>query len=115
MSLCFKNPFQKENWNETEDTYDKILKQYLAGEIDLQEREKRLNTFELTNHVLKYWVLWNNGKNKTYDPSEYRWNFPKMSYIGFWSGRFFKCFSIEIPQKNLPLKGLKPFYLKSCY
>ena len=78
MSLCFKNPFQKETWNETEDTYDKILKQYLAGEIDLKERKEKGVTFDLTNYVLKYWVLWNNGRNKTYDPSEYKWMTPKI-------------------------------------
>ena len=103
MSLCFKNPFIKETGNETEDQYDTLLNEYLSGKITLDEYDatSKDTTFDLADYVLKYWVLWENGSNKTYEPSDYEWVVPKMSYIGYWSGRFFKCFSVEIPQKEV--------------
>lgn len=99
----FQRPIPKVDGNETNAKYENLMKQYLEGDIGMEEYDLTENdmTFELTDYVLRYWILWQNGKNKTYEPDAYEWMKPELSYTGYWSGRFFKCFSIKIPQKDV--------------
>lgn len=103
MSLCFKNPFKKDFENKTDEEYDQLMKEYSSGNTDLKEYdiEEDDKTFDISEYLMKYWVMWRDGKNRTYEPYQYKWTPPKVSYYGYWSGRFFKCFSIEIPEKNI--------------
>ena len=54
-------------------------------------------TLQITDYLVKYWVLWRNGSTKYYLPYEYKWNAPYVSYSGFFRDRFYKCFAIELP------------------
>lgn len=56
-------------------------------------------TFQLTDYLISYWILWRNGRDKVYPPSAYTWTPIRVSYSGFWREWFFKCFSLEIPSR----------------
>ena len=92
MSLCFKNPFKKDSENKTDEEYDQLMKEYLSGTVDLKEYDAKEDdkTFDIGDYLMKYRVMWKDGSNKTYEPSQYHWGPPKVSYHGYWSGRFFK-------------------------
>ena len=103
LSICFKNPFQKRI--ETElgiGTHEKIVSHLSGSSEFLNSRIDYENvTVNLEDYINWYWVLWKNGTDNYFSPNEYEWKFPKVSYQGFWRTRFFKCYSIEIPETNL--------------
>ena len=103
MSMCFRNPFTLEVGNGTEDDFEEYLQGYLSGSQNTKELNMKGEkaTFNLHEYLVEYWVMWRNGSDKSYKPSDYIWKKPEISYTGFWSGKFYKCFSFETPDKNI--------------
>ena len=103
MSICFQSPFVSTIRNGSGELNAHILESYLSGKLEFKTLDINYEdiTFNLTDYLMEYWVLWRNGSDKTYKPSEYKWRHPYVSYRGFWVVNFYKCFSIEIPDKDI--------------
>ena len=100
MSICFKNPFVFRIRNSTG---EHLIEDYLSGKLKFKTPDINYGnlTFDLKEYLVEYWVMWRNGSDNTYKPSEYNWRAPYVSYRGFWGENFYKCFSIEIPDKDI--------------
>ena len=104
MSMCFRNPFQHSvERNTTQNEYEMFLKKYLNGNLDFQilDIDASNPTFDLSEYLVEYWVMWRNGSDKSYSPKDYLWKKPEISFTGFWSGKFYKCFSFETPDTSI--------------
>ena len=103
ISICFKNPFKSTVSNGTEEGYEHLVKNYLSGKLKIKTSYDVTGnlTFDLTEYLVTYWVMWKNGSDTTYKPSEYPWRTPYVSYAGFWSENFYKCFAVQIPDKDI--------------
>lgn len=103
ISMCFNNPFITSITNGSGMVSQSILKSYLSGDdkFEMVNINYENLTFSLHDYLIKYWVLWENGTEEYFLPSNYKWNPLKISYNGFWKHKFYKCYSIEMPVKDI--------------
>ena len=103
MSLCFKNPFTTKITNGSDEVHKHLIESYLSGKLAFKTPKSNHGniTFNLNEYLVEYWVMWRNASHNSYKPSEYNWRAPYVSYRGFWSENFYKCFSIEIPDQDI--------------
>ena len=108
LSMCFHNPFLASEGKENQEINQSKVQNYLSGEekFEVLDVDYQNITFELTDYLNMYWISWANGSSRSYLPSQYAWNVPRVSFSGFWRDRFYKCFSIEIPDKSSRSVGI---------
>ena len=109
MSLCFKSPFDSRVSKEAGVDDRRLVESYLLGHLRLQKynlNHKNL-TLDLTKYLMEYWIMKRNGSEYTFKPSNYKWKAPYVSYRGFRGKHFYKCFGIEIPEKDIQEVSVK--------
>ena len=113
ISLCFTpkiNPFKEKSMAEFDPplTESSIL-QFLKGK-EYDDRLLSLNyddlrSFHLEDYVKKYWVRWQNGTTKSYAKDTIKENLFSISFTGFWRGKFYTCYGVQVPMKLLQMES----------
>ena len=104
LSLCLKNPFSIEKMNLTGTGMDEEeYLAYLKGEksnpkfssIDFEDV-----TRDMSNYIVKYYISHRNGSEEIHlNENGKKYQFVS-TFSGFWSGRFYNCYGIQIPADN---------------
>ena len=113
LSLCFKNPFAEKhlgtNTNEVNETF---FLHFLKGKYfvpTLASIEYENVTTDISKHIVEYWIQYRDGY--TSDLHHYFENESNVifdtSYVGFWSGNFYQCSSMQVP----PDENIQAFFV----
>ena len=100
MSMCWQNPFTSSKESGFVNTSE--IQNYFSGKGNIERLHMDYEniSFQITDYLKKYWVLWRNGSTTWYKPHEYLWNAPYVSYSGFLRNIFYKCFALELPDNS---------------
>ena len=104
LSLCFKNPFVKNKLDtNTGGVNETFFLHFLQGKYFapfLANIQYENVTTDISKYLVDYWIQWRdgtivqrqyeNGTNNTFE----------TSYVGFWSGNFYQCSSMPVPQNK---------------
>ena len=103
MSMCFQNPYLSSITEDSRMASPESITNYLYGGNDFLNLSIDYEnvTFRVEDYVLEYWTHWFNGSERYDLPADYKGKLAKTSFQGFWSGKFYKCYSIEITDKNI--------------
>ena len=110
MSLCFKNPFTFDGYDEkiNQSSYLKFLQgTYFAPEM-LSVNYDNI-TDDMSIYITEYYIRWRNGSSTLYPVSNDSPKLVSLSYNGFFHGSFFKCYAIQVPHD----KHIEAFHLGS--
>ena len=103
QTLCFRNPFMASKETHMNDSEKLRIEAYLAGTEDVNYPDFDYNSLalNLTNYVKTYYIRWRNGTRQLYDASEIPWEMVYHGFNGFWVGKFFRCFTIKFPSRDV--------------
>ena len=109
-SMCFVDPFVDEKLKEiSSDINRTTYTEYLKGEA-FDERLKSIDytniTLNLADYFLKTIVYWKNGSISIFNDTNHY-----LTFNGFWSGMFLKCFGIDT--NNMDMSEVK--YISYVY
>ena len=102
MTLCFRNPFVNDDKSHLNQSDKDHLESYLSGTEGVEKPRFDYNKVALnfTDYIKKYYIRWRNGTDKYVLPSDHKWDSVHHGFNGFWMNRFFRCFSVEAPNKD---------------
>ena len=105
VSMCFKNAFQDETWLKL--TYNMSVIGLLSFFKGNGFNPQTLNipyeniTIDLNDYISTHWIERRNGSSKTYPVLNVKDASITPSYSGFWKENFYKCFVIEVVNKDV--------------
>ena len=113
LSLCFKNPFIGNNLSTKNDVVNETLfLQFLKGRYyiptfaSIGYQDVKMN---ISEHFDEYWIKFRDGYS-SYEHEYFANGSNAMfdtSYVGFWSGNFYQCSSMQVP----PDKSIQAFFV----
>ena len=104
QTICFTNPFTTSKETHLNASEKLRVEGYLAGTEDMEDPDFNYNNvaLNLTNYVKEYYIRWRNGTPaQTFKASEIPWKLIHNGFNGFWTGRFFRCFSLKSPDSDV--------------
>ena len=98
LSLCFQTPFNKTKLEHTTTNVESYL-EFLKGNnysSQMWEHNYEDVVFDISQHVLGYWIEFRNGSSKEYSPTSDNLTLFSTTFSGFWREGFYNCYGIQI-------------------
>ena len=99
LSLCFSNPFSLAQLEQASSNRTSYFK-FLNGEEISQEIKSidyKSITMNISDNIINYWTSFHDGSNQFYEVADNTKSIFVNSFNGFWKGRFYGCYKLEIP------------------
>ena len=99
LSLCFRNPFSLTKLERAGSNRTSYFK-FLNGEEMSQKSESidyKSITMNISDNIINYFIYFHDGSSQLYEIADSNASFFVNSFNGFWLGRFYGCYKLEIP------------------
>ena len=105
VSLCFKNHFETDELSKVDMGFNEsYLVQLLEG-TKYNGQFQNINYDRISHRVEDFvegiWFRWENGSIKYYNKTVEHDNLFPRSFTGFWRGKFYNCYGMDVPMTVL--------------